>query len=282
MAEPIHHNKLQTHYHTVLSALNTVFTNIRKNIALFLICTILPVAALVFITKSKPTTYRASFTVAYEELVRKIYGDRIGKINALIAQKKHDKLSMLLGITPAAAKTIEKLEGRNILGQELEKDLNTDRIPFVVVLYVTDTSVINELQTGLVNFLDSGSPYLASKKAIKNQELDKELAYIDRQISYIDSLSKRMGSAMINTPTQGTQAGSKSLFEFSYELYRKKQELERRKVMPENLQVIDDILVPTKISQPVAKMAIVGLFIGLFIYATLMIFIIPALKFKRP
>src|SRR5690606_22567420 len=153
-----------------------------------------------------------------------ISGDRIEKIHTLITQKNSEKVGKLLGIKQPSAAASYAIKGTNILGEQLSEDLNTDKIPFVIGVRGKDTSEVHEVEEGLVNFLATGTPYLANKKAIKRDEIDKELEYVNRQISQLDSIQSRMGSrTSANVLVTAPEADGKSIYEFSYELYKKKQ-----------------------------------------------------------
>lgn len=271
-------------YDRLISVLHTFYVDLRKNAVLFFCCLLLGILAFVFVNVRKAGIYHASFTVMYEELVRKVYGDRLEKLNSLLRENK-PKAVTLLGVSEKAASSLKSVEGENILGEDLNKDLNTDRIPFVVNIYLNDTTYVPELQDGILHYLEEGNSYLSDKRKIKIKEIEDEIAFIDNQLLMMDSLKRRYNSmggiVTTSSSTTTTTTTEGTVYSFSYELYKKKQELLKKKEMPMNLYVIDDAIVPVKSNRSYALVALVGFIAGAFLYLFIAYIVIPVTRYNK-
>jgi hypothetical protein len=275
-------NFIESTYYTVVHICRIILLNIKRNIGLFLACLLLPCIFFTASTLTKKAVYSGSFTVMYDDLTRKIYGDRIEKINELLHDNQHQTVSQLLGIKPDDVKKLREIKGKNILGQDLTEDMNTDKIPFIVTIVASDSAGMNLVQDRLVEFLETGTQYLANRKTMKAREIDNELHFIDHQLNLIDSLERRMNlSSSLGAETSTKDGkGANSIYESSYELYKKKQELERKKSFPTSLHVVDDIIVPVKIKASWVSALVKGIIAGGFLYAFIVLLIIPVFRFR--
>lgn len=267
-------------YYKLIRLLHLFIVSIKKNIWLFIICMLVGIVPLILKNRGDAQHYKASFTVSYDELFRKIYGDRLGKINSLIGRQQYEKVAVALQVPLATASTLVKVEGKNILGEDLSKDLNTDRIPFIVNIIVKDSSAVTSLQNGLVGFLETGNEFLADRKAVKVLETKEELEYVESQMHTMDSLNRR-GVFSTGSTAKTDDKAANSLFEFSYELYKRKQELLRKQRMPSSLMVVDDAIVSTAAQRSILIVIAMGAVIGLFLFVALVWFVIPAFRFKE-
>jgi len=269
-----------TLYKRVIATLYFFYTDIKKNLVVFLSSIILVTGLFLALNIRKSNTYSASFTVLYEELVRKVYGDRLDKIDILLKSNK-SKAQSLLNIDPKAMATLKEISSTNIIGEKLSKDINTDRIPFVVNIYLTDTTYTSEIQDGIINYLENGNDYLIDKRKLKIKEIDEELAFIDLQLAMMDTLKRKYyNEGSLNTDaTTGTSEGS--VYQISYELYKKRQELMKKKEMPMNLYVIDDALIPVRNSKPYILIVLAGIFCGFIVYLGMAYLVLPVLRYKE-
>ncbi len=268
-------------YYYLIKAVHELIFSIKRNLLLFILCIALPACFVAGSYLMSSKQYQASFTVNYEELFRKIYGDRLDKLNELLHRKEYDKVASLIHVTPQRAANLKKIEGKNILGDDLSKDLNTDRIPFIVEYTVDDSTNILEYQNGIIQFLETGNAYLSDKKKIKQVELIEELQFIDSQLQILSTLkdAKTLAAYANGIDVNSASGGRSSLFEFSYELYKKKQDIQRKISMPQNISVLDDAIVSHKRSGLVIRFAI-SLVAGSIIFFSLVFLVIPAIRFK--
>ena len=266
-------------YDRLIAVLHSFYVGIRKNTLLFIACMLLIPGLFIFMNMKKSNTYKASFTVMYEELVRKVYGDRLVKLNLLL-EDNPTKARNMLGLSQKEMKSLKRIEATNILGENLAKDLNVDRIPFIVNIYLNDTNNVKEIQQGILNYLENANSYLIGKRKLKMKEIEDEIAFIDRELKMMDSLKQKFHVGTIPTSSSTTNTSEGSLYSLSYELYKKKQELLKKKEMPLNLYVIDDAIVPTKSNRSYILMATAGVFAGLLVYLFIAYIVLPVIHYK--
>lgn len=257
---------------------------------LFIICLILGITPLLLKNYSDSDLYKANFTVAYDELFRKIYGDRLAKLNTLVQHEQTQTLKNILATDEKTVQSLKNVSGKNILGDDLSKDLNTDHIPFVVEIVTDDSSKIIPLQNAIVHFLETGDDFMTKRMEVKMLENKEELDYINKQLSTIDTVYKKSGSAEplpvaqakpSDNSTTSEQQADNSLIEFSYTLYKRKQELMRKQRMPQNLLIIDDAIVSVQKKRSTLIMIAAGGVIGFIFYALIAGIILPAIRFKE-
>jgi len=119
---------------------------------------------------------------------------------------------------------------------------------------------------------------MANKKALKIKEIDNELAFIDEQLHMMDSV-KRLYNRLTLSDNEKTSPGA--LYQFSYELYKKRQDLVRKKEMPSNLQVIDDAVVPKVASKGALIVTLAGFIAGFVLYLFTVGILLPVFR-KEP
>lgn len=270
-------------YTKVIALLSQAIIDFKKNFAIFLLAIIIPIATLSFLSLRKSNTYTASFTVVYEDLVRKIYGDRLEKLNTLL-QSNNERAAELLNLDIKIVETIEEVKGTNILGEDLSKDMNIDRIPFIINITVTDTSKITEIQNGILSFLENSNSYLMEKRNLKISEIKDEIAFISTQLEMMDTLKRKYylsgkDASLSTEKATGTQA---DVYGLSYDLFKKRQDLMKKLEMPMNLYIIDDALVSKSAGRSFKAIGIIGVLIGLILYTSIVYVLLPAIRYKQP
>lgn len=267
-------------YDKLIAVLHTFYVDVRRRAVIFWACIVLTPGIFILLNARNANIYNASFTVMYEELVRKVYGDRLAKLNLLLEVNKN-KAQALLGLSEKQINTLKKVEGTNILGEPLDKDLNVDRIPFIVNIYLDDTSYVQEIQAGILTYLENANSYLSSKRRLKMKEIDDEISFITDQLEMMDSQKRVYQGGMVSSTTTSSNTNEGSIYSLSYDLYKKKQELLKKKEMPMNLYVIDDAIVPTKSNRSYILVAAAGLFTGFIIYLVIVYLTLPVLRYKE-
>lgn len=264
-------------YDKIIAFLHGVYVDMKANIVVLLACVIFFTGALVFSNIKKGNTYTSSFTVVYEELVRKIYGDRIKKLNILLNNNKA-RAQALLGLDKKTMADIEEISATNILGEDLTKDLNTDKIPFIVYITINDTSNVTKIQNAILSYLETGNSYLNDKRKLKLAELKNELLFLDNQLNMMDTLKRKYYG--IANSSESSNMPEANVYQISYELYKKKQELLKKIEMPQNLYVIDDALIPTKNNRSYVLITLAGVMAGFIAYLFIVYILLPVIKYK--
>ena len=271
-------NKPNSIYDKLILVLRGFYKDLIKNKGVFILSFVVVTGALLLLNGIKSSTYKASFTVVYEELVRKVYGDRLYKLDKLLERNK-EKAYVLLNVDKKVGNTLKSIESTNILGEDLSKDLNVDKIPFIVNVYITDSSYLAEIQDAIIYYLENSNKYLQDKRTLKFKEIDAELDYINTQLDLMDSLKRKNNkSTGTTTTTAAATTDGGSVYEVSYELYKKKQELMKKKEMPLNLYVIDDAIVSVKTSKSIILVIGIGFILSMIIYAGVVYLLIPIFR----
>jgi hypothetical protein len=136
----------------------------------------------------KPKVYEAEMTVSYNHYEKKIYADMLEKLNKLIESKSYASLSDLLNIPEEKAESIKGIKGLNIKREELTEDLSTEKVPFYIVVKVTDVSLLNELEDALIKYLD-GTEFIQTRLAYMKEKSERELIFLENRLHTVDSLS---------------------------------------------------------------------------------------------
>lgn len=267
-------------YHKCIRLFSKYLNIIKSKILLYIICILAGIVPLVMYNYSVSDMYKASFTVAYDELFRKIYGDRLAKLNTLIQRKQYAEAAVVMKIPVNTVKSLNSIEGKNILGEDLSKDLNTDHLPFVVNIIVDDSSKTKAIQDGIVNFLATGNEFMSERKKIKELENEEELEFVEQQLRISDSLLKKGYRSGEGSSAGNTNKKEGSGFEYNYELYKRKQELLRKKRMPVYITVIDDAIVSTQAKKSFTVIGAAGFIIGNILFAMMALFVLPVLRYK--
>lgn len=271
-------------YDKLIIILARFYNDLTKNIITFCICIAAFVLLALIYNVRKSNVYNCSFTVLYEDLVRKVYGDRIDKLDLLINTNK-PKARAILQIDNKSIDALKKVSATNILGEKLSKDMNTDRIPFIVNMSVTDTTYISKLQNAILLYLESGNTYLADKRRLRIKELKDEMEFIDRQLNMMDTLKRKYyltgGGGSTTTSGEKNISSESSVYQISYDLYKKRQELIKKLDMPMNLYVIDDAIVPAKSTKPYSLLIIAGLIAGFITYMFMVYIVMPVVRYKN-
>ncbi|MCB0696703.1 MAG: hypothetical protein KDC07_05030 [Chitinophagaceae bacterium] len=270
-------------YGKVIAFLRKFYADLRRNIVVFLLCLIVVTGSFLGYNIKKSNSYSASFTIVYEELVRKVYGDRLEKLNNLL-QNNTVKAQVLLNVKKPVIESVNEITATNILGEDLSTDMNTDKIPFIVTMNLNDTSYMAELQDAIVAYLETGNSYLISKRKLRREEIDNELEFITEQLALMDTFKRKnnVGSSRASSDQSAADnsAGGGAVYQLSYELYKRKQELLKKKEMPLNLYVIDDAIVPVKNSKSYLLVTILGLFTGFIVYLAIAYLVLPVVRYK--
>lgn len=264
-------------YRKVIAMLHHFLYDLKRNLGLLLTCIALVVAVLYIYNYKQSGIYRSSFTVAYDELIRKVYGDRLAKLNVLVERGQHKRVADLLSVDEKVTVNIRGIEGVNIIGEQLVNDLNTDTIPFIVNLYMTDTIGVNSVQYGIVSYLESGNKHVEELKEHRKKQIAEELTYVERQLLLLDS-TKRSLAENIDSKT-----GSRSLvsiYDLSYGLYKKKQDLQEKLATPSTLHIIDEATISLSKGSSYFKLGIFGLLIGVLLYLMIQYLLKPAISYK--
>ncbi len=263
--------------YNVLKIIYTFLKDIKRNILLFIFCIVLVSCGSLYYRYAQPDTYTASFTISYREMVRLVYGNQLYKLNGLVQKRDYKRVGELLGVSEADASDLISLDAKNMLGVNLEKDLDNERGPFVVTMIVKKASSIYLLQDGILHFLET-NPLTVERRKVRMKEIDDELAFIDRQLVMMDSLKVAFNRHLPVESNEKSESDNSisSVYKFSYDLYKKRELLIKQKLIPDNLQIADSVVYPHNRKITTQLLTAISIAIILLLYLFLAYFVMPA------
>ncbi len=229
----------------------------------------------------KSQTYEVNTTFVYGDLHPKIFGDMIGKLNAIINYGQIDRAAALTGLTSNQVQKVLKVEVADTRGRSLVKNYTLGKEPILITVQLSDYMSEDSLQEAVAFYLNN-NPFTAERADLKKRLWQEELQYADQKIKTIDSLLNKLYSDKANSPIDQNRvtienAEGKNAYEllsFSRELLQRKAELENQLANPDNVFAIDNFLIlPREQFSPgsVIKHGITGAIVG-FLLATLIVF----------
>jgi hypothetical protein len=138
---------------------------------------------------SKPTYYRVSMVVQFNELTKKTYAEMIDQLNLLVSRgTKNKALGEELGIPQSTASEIIAMRSMNMNGDLLSADTST-RVyqTFKVLVDVSDIKELGSIQASLLNYFNN-SPYLKRKREEQIKLYTNRIKFIDLELEKLDSL----------------------------------------------------------------------------------------------
>lgn len=139
----------------------------------------------------KPRSYESEMTLSYVHFEKKIYADMIRKLNLLAGSGSHASLAAILGMPEEKVSMIRSIGAYNIRNEDLSQDLSTEKVPFYIRARVADISILPELQTAIVNYLNSPD-YIRDRVGYMRKKSLEDLAFYQRRMDVADSLSSLM------------------------------------------------------------------------------------------
>lgn len=138
--------------------------------------------------KTRPTYYKASMVVEFNELTKKTYAEMIEQLNKLTGPGSGERLGQALNIPVEAAARVALIEPKDMNDNPLKLDTSTRKWqPFKISLRLTDNSVADTLQDAIVNYLNS-RPLLKKIKYEQRKISFEKLAFINSDLQKLDSL----------------------------------------------------------------------------------------------
>lgn len=220
---------------------------------------------------TKPKIYEAQMTVSYNDFEKKIYADMIVKIDALAQSGHYEKLSEILQLPAEELKNIISISSYNIRHQPLTEDLSTEHIPFYIEVKVKDIGLLEQLESAIINYLNS-SNYLLKRKAFILDQNKAELDFLYQRMAILDSLSQLI---IIKDEVISMLDAQKEV-DFNKEiidLYSKIKIVNSAIHFNNNVEVMDGFVVNNKpIGKPLKYFIILGFLVGIVIRIFILIF----------
>ena len=230
---------------------------------LFIIALILGLLFGFLFYRAIPTTYRSSMLVHTSILTNQEEIQIIRNWNELLNKGEHEILGKILNTDPSILSKVKKIRGEEI--QQVFSPVNPHG--FKIEALVTDTSILDELQDGLVYGFDNSS-YVAERLQMNRLALqdlitkaETESRKLDSTRTTIENIMRGRGSASSPIIIEGSDIHLQ-LLELNEKLVGFKRELEFTRAV----QVLHGF---QKFSQPAGPRLFPWLVIGLVVFLAL-------------
>lgn len=240
---------------------------LKKNILKALVLAVIGGAAGWSLAYLQKPGYEAQMTLSYAHLEKKIYADMINKLNVLIQNGQVSDLVALLEWEEEKVRKIKRIDSKNIHYQPLIQDISTEKVPFYIVVEVSDYQLLSELEQKIISYLNSSS-FVQERLAHNKSNLINEITFLKSQIENLQSLQEKYN--MQENKGSEWLANMERLTQDEYSYFKQLRELESGLKFNYNLEVLDPF-VPQKTStkdtylKHIASGVGAGLLLSLFI-----------------
>ncbi|SFF06593.1 hypothetical protein SAMN05518672_11538 [Chitinophaga sp. CF118] len=154
----------------------------------------------------------------YTSLKRKLYGEAIDNVNALIQTKSYLQLQDILPVSVDQLEHIREIKATNNYGSILSDDMteNNSKI-FYISVKSTDHAVFDSLAITLENYLNN----IVAVRELQQQRIEKfkrAITYREKELIALDSLMHAYTNSLSSNtqsvyPVQKSQINTEALFE---------------------------------------------------------------------
>lgn len=182
-------------------------------------------------------TIQAEMTVSYAQLEKKIYADMLFKLEQLRGSGQFAALASVLGMKEEQVRKIHRIDSRNINNEPLIKDISTQKVPFYIVVEVYDETILDDLQLALVKYINE-PPFVKARLRLTEQNYLNEIALVEQQLSYMDSLKSYLLANLKNSDA-GAVANLNNLNKSQNDLFTRIRDLRGALQFNQNIEVMD-------------------------------------------
>ena len=152
----------------------------------------------------KPSYYKVSMVVVFNELTKKTYAEMLDQLDGLTTAESSERLARELKVSREVAESIFFIDAKNINNEALRLDTSTKtRQPFKIILGLTNNKSADTLQTGIINYLNN-SPYLKKFKEEQRRNYLDKISFIDRELAKLDSLKNEYTRSLASSGKSAT------------------------------------------------------------------------------
>lgn len=276
-------------FSSIRDSISKLFANIKK-IAIFIadrkiyfaICGTIGIIIGVASYKLRKPIYSSSLTMNSYILSNRYCADLITTLDQLALEKNYEVLADRLNISVNQASKISRIEYRNFdlkfsdIGTfALEDDSIEVDVPFKVLVEVLDNSVLDTLETGLVNVFENNS-YAKKRKILKKKYLTEMSDKYGLQIGELDTLKRTIEGALVQkNASQGIVFMQQSIdplntYREVIALYQQQSALDEQVDLVSSVEIIEGFTHFKKPSKPRLFFEI-GLFGSVFFFLGLLL-----------
>ncbi|HXS37527.1 MAG TPA: hypothetical protein VN721_12565 [Flavipsychrobacter sp.] len=223
---------------------------------------------------SRQPVYESQMVCMFNSLGKKTHGEVIQQLDNLAKTHSYDALSKNLGLSLDQAKSIVSIDGRNMAGYPLYKDISSDRSPIYITVKSTDKAVFEPLQTALIAYLNNYSPFRKTNNEIEMKVINEKIEFMDKDIASIDSVIHSYSIFLKNVKSDSIAGFTNiaTLFSYKEQLEEKETQLEwQKRETQQNIELLHGFLSPDYPSRGDSR----KFFWKLFIYSLLAVCFIP-------
>jgi hypothetical protein len=152
----------------------------------------------------KPSYYKVSMVVVFNELTKKTYAEMLDQLDGLTTAESSERLARELKVSREVAESIFFIDAKNINNGALRLDTSTKtRQPFKIILGLTNNKSADTLQTVIINYLNN-SPYLKKFKEEQRRNYLDKISFIDRELAKLDSLKNEYTHSLASSGKSAT------------------------------------------------------------------------------
>jgi hypothetical protein len=192
-----------------------------------------------------PVYYSSRMTLSHIRVDNDYCYELIDNLNSIIDHAKgNTELGKILGLSEPLAKNIKRIK-YDVLNDNLAKrysDSSTVLLPFSIVVDVYDNSVLDSLQKGFLNYLESND-YAIRRKTIDEEALLKTEKKLKEEILENDSLKLLVNKSIVPRATGtgiilGEPIDPVSVYKRGLELYEREISLNKKKLLNNSFELI--------------------------------------------
>lgn len=152
----------------------------------------------------KPSYYKVSMVVVFNELTKKTYAEILDQLDKLTTAESSENLARELKVSREVAESIFFIDAKNINNGPLRLDTSTKtRQPFKIILALANNKSADSLQTALISYLNN-SPYLKKFKEEQRRSFLDRISFIDRELAKLDSLKNEYTRSLASSGNSAT------------------------------------------------------------------------------
>ncbi len=249
-----------------------LFKIIDKNKLTLIIFTALGMAGGITRYYLKVPVYESSMMLRSDILTEAYSETLTDNLKRLIEERNDTLLSEKLSITAEQAFHLVDIKVESV--EEANTPVGAVKnIIFLISVEITDNGILENLQAGIVNFLENNE-FVKKRIDLRRKRFEALVSQVNKEIKEIDSLKKRMNKGMIYNQQGGNLVvlDPSNVYEKALNLF--KEEL----TYQENLELIDSIQLIegfTAFNNPIAPRLSIsgggGLLVGLFLALMIML-----------
>lgn len=243
-----------------------LFKIVNRNKLILIIFTTLGMAGGITRYYLKVPVYESSMMLRSDILTEAYSETLTDNLKRLIEERNDALLSEKLSITAEEASHLVDIKVESV--EEANTPVGAVKnIIFLISVEITDNGILDNLQAGIVNFLENNE-FVKKRIDLRRKRFEALVSQVNKEIKEIDSLKKRMNEGIIYN-----QQGASLVVLDPSNIYEKALNLFKEELTyQENLELIDSIQLIegfTAFNKPIAPRLSIsggsGLLVGLFL-----------------